>query len=220
MSGHPLTRPATSDSMLLLTKNYHIPLPHPPQMSNKGNYIVSLSQFTAWLGSVAEELGVEIYPGFAGAQLLYSDKGVTGVITNEVGLDRQRRMKSTFEAGMAFKAKVTLLGEGAHGSLSKTVISKYNLRANSQPQTYGIGVKEIWRVDPEQHQPGKVVHTLGWPLDFRTYGGSWVYHMDDGLVSLGIVIGLDYKNPYLSPYRELQVSTPGFVSLLGSDTKS
>ncbi|KAJ8700945.1 hypothetical protein PTI98_003919 [Pleurotus ostreatus] len=204
MSGHPLTRPATSDSMLLLTKNYHIPLPHPPQMSNKGNYIVSLSQFTAWLGSVAEELGVEIYPGFAGAQLLYSDKGVTGVITNEVGLDRQRRMKSTFEAGMAFKAKVTLLGEGAHGSLSKTVISKYNLRANSQPQTYGIGVKEVWRVDPEQHQPGKVVHTLGWPLDFRTYGGSWVYHMDDGLVSLGIVIGLDYKNPYLSPYRELQ----------------
>ncbi|KAL0946305.1 hypothetical protein HGRIS_012548 [Hohenbuehelia grisea] len=214
--------------MVYLTQNYSIPMPHPPQMSNKGNYIISLSRYTAWLASIAEELGVEIYPGFAGASLLYSPEpdaktglpAVQGVITNEVGLDKQRRMKSTFEPGMAFRAKVTLLGEGAHGSLSKSVISKYKLRANSQPQTYGIGLKEVWRVDPEQYEPGKVVHTMGWPLSYQTYGGGWVYHMDDGLVSLGLVIGLDYKNPYLSPYREFQQMKhhPYFRKLLSGNS--
>ncbi|KAG6884465.1 hypothetical protein C0993_010902 [Termitomyces sp. T159_Od127] len=186
-------------------------------MSNDGNYIVSLSAFTRWLASVAEnEYGVEIYPGFAAAQLLYSQEkdstdpwgnpahSVRGIITNEVGLTKAFTPKSSFEPGMAFNAKVTLLAEGAHGSLSKLAIQKYKLRKESQPQTYGIGVKEVWRVDPAKHQPGKVVHTLGWPLDMKTYGGGFVYHMADGLVSLGLVIGLDYHNPYLSPYRELQ----------------
>lgn len=176
-------------------------------MGNKGNYIVSLSKFTAWLGAIAEEMGVEVYPGFSGAEVLYSDdkKTVQGVVTNDVGLDREFRMKDSFEPGMAFRAKMTLLAEGAHGSLSKSVIKKFDLRKDADPQTYGIGVKEVWRVDKSQYRAGEVIHTMGWPLDFRTYGGGWVYHMADGLVSLGLVIGLDYSNPYLSPYQEFQV---------------
>jgi len=190
-------------------------------MNNTGNYVVSLSQFTRWLGTVAEEdYGVEIYPGFAGSQLLLSSvpdacdawggpvRRVQGVITNEVGLSRQFRMKSTFEPGMVFRAKVTLLGEGAHGSLSKQAIQMYRLGKEAQPQTYGIGLKEVWRVDPNDHEPGKVTHFLGWPLSYDVYGGGWEYHMDEGLVSVGLVIGLDYKNPYLSPYREFQVRPP------------
>jgi electron-transferring-flavoprotein dehydrogenase len=210
-----------SSKMRFLTSQYAIPIPHPPQMSNKGNYIVSLSQVTSWLGTVAEELGVEVYPGFAGAGIIYSEDGknVVGVRTNEVGLDRQERMKDTFEPGMEFRAKVTLLAEGAHGSLSKTVINKYDLRAKADLQTYGIGVKEVWRVDPKEYKPGEVIHTIGWPLDWKTYGGGWVYHMGDGMVSLGLVIGLDYANPYLSPYRELQVRplSPLFLILLDTE---
>lgn len=177
-------------------------------MSNKGNYILSLSQLTTWLGGIADEMGVEIYPGFAGAGLVYGDQGeVRGVTTNEVGVDRQGRMKDNFEAGMRFLAKVTLLAEGAHGSLSKSVIQRFDLRGNADPQTYGMGIKEVWKVDDSQYRPGEVVHTMGWPLDWKTYGGGWVYHMADGLVSLGLVVGLDYANPYLSPYREFQVRT-------------
>lgn len=217
MDGHPLTQPATSSKMLFMTENRTLPIPHPPQMGNKGNYIVSLSQFTRWLGEVAEnEYGVEIYPGFAGAQLLFSEEAdstdnwgnkvpsVRGVVTNEVGLTKDFRMKSSFEPGMAFRSKVTLLAEGAHGSLSKQAISKYDLRREAQPQTFGIGLKEVWRVDPSKHEAGKVRHMIGWPMDYQTYGGAWEYHGDGGIVSLGLVIGLDYKNPYLSPYRELQ----------------
>jgi len=221
MPDHPLTQEATSSRMMFMTKNMTLPMPHPPQMSNEGNYIVSLSQFTRWLASVAEEeYGVEIYPGFAGAQLLMSDeadsvdpwdpqskvRSVRGVVTNDIGLTKNYRLKSSFEPGMAFQAKVTLLAEGAHGSLSKQAIARYKLRKESQPQTYGIGLKEVWRVDPSKYRPGEVIHTLGWPIDTQTYGGGWVYHMADGLVSMGLVIGLDYKNPYLSPYRELQAS--------------
>lgn len=204
---HPLKQPATSSSMKFLTSSLAMPIPHPPQMSNKGNYITSLSQFTSWLGTIAEELGVEVYPGFAGAGVVYSEDGksVLGVRTNEVGLDKKFQMKETFEAGMEFRAKVTLIAEGAHGSLSKELINKFDLRRDADPQTYAIGLKEVWRVDPSQYRPGEVVHTMGWPLDWRTYGGGWVYHMADGLVSLGLVIGLDYANPWLSPYNELQV---------------
>lgn len=218
LPGHPMTQPATSSRMLFLTQQHALPIPHPPQMGNDGNYILSLSAFTRWLASIAEnEYGVEIYPGFAGAQLLYSPeedsydpwgnktKSVQGVVTNEVGLTRDFRLKSSFEPGMAFRSKVMLLAEGAHGSLSKMAIARYQLRKETQPQTYAIGLKEVWRVDPEKYRAGEVIHTLGWPLDKSTYGGGWVYHMDGGLVSLGLVIGLDYKNPYLSPYRELQV---------------
>ncbi|KAH7882866.1 hypothetical protein F5I97DRAFT_1815644 [Phlebopus sp. FC_14] len=222
--GHPLKQPATSSTMRFLTRSFSFPIPHPPQMSNQGNYITSLSQFSAWLGNIAEELGVEVYPGFAGAGLVYGQDGksVAGVRTNEVGLDKQGRMKDSFEPGMEFRAKVTLIAEGAHGSLSKELIRKFDLRRNADPQTYGIGLKEVWRVDPSQYRPGEVVHTMGWPLDYTTYGGGWVYHMADGLVSLGLVIGLDYTNPYLSPYKELQRMKhhPYFSRLLsGSSTR-
>ena len=204
----PMGQPATSDSMRFLTENSSFPLPHPPQMNNKGNYILSLSRFTAWLGEQAEELGVEVYPGFAGSSLVMSEDGkaVKGVRTGDVGLDRQGKRKDSFEPGMQFNAKCVLIAEGAHGSLSQIAQKHFNLRADCDPQTYGLGIKEVWKVSPEKHQPGKVVHTLGWPLDFKTYGGSWCYHMEGGLVSLGLVVGLDYENPYLSPYREFQVS--------------
>ncbi|KAG8732320.1 hypothetical protein FRC11_014449 [Ceratobasidium sp. 423] len=206
MADHPLTMPASSSHMKFLTSKYAIPIPHPPQMSNKGNYIVSLSQFVRWLGSVAEESGVEIYPGFAGAQLLYDvDDAVRGVATHDAGLDKRLHTKPSFEPGMAFRARVTLLAEGAHGSLTKQAIKRFNLREGKQPQTYGIGVKEVWRVDPKNYRPGEVIHTIGYPIDWRTYGGGFAYHMDGGLVSLGLVIGLDYANPYISPYKELQI---------------
>ncbi|KAG2073178.1 hypothetical protein BDR04DRAFT_356753 [Suillus decipiens] len=220
-SDNPLTQAATSSHMRFLTKSLSIPIPHPPQMSNQGNYIVSLSRFTAWLGNIAEEMGVEVYPGFAGAGVVYADDGsVAGVRTNEVGLDRLGCMKESFEPGMEFRAKVTLIAEGAHGSIAKELIQKFDLRQNSDPQTYGIGIKEIWRVDPSKYRPGEVVHTMGWPLDFRTYGGGWVYHMADGLVSLGLVIGLDYANPYLSPYKEFQRMKhhPYFAQLLSGNS--
>jgi electron-transferring-flavoprotein dehydrogenase len=195
--------------MRFLTSRHSFPIPHPPQMSNKGNYVLSLSRFIQWLAGIAEDLGVELYPGFAGASLVYGEDGksVLGVVTNDVGLDKHGRVKDTFEPGMQFNAKVTLLAEGAHGSLSKALINKFNLGANSDRQTYGIGVKEVWRVDPSRYEPGKIVHTMGWPLDWKTYGGGWVYHMADGLVSLGMVVGLDYANPYISPYNELQVGS-------------
>ncbi|KZO99245.1 hypothetical protein CALVIDRAFT_561634 [Calocera viscosa TUFC12733] len=218
MDGHPLTQPATSSTMRWLTSTSSYPMPHPPQMNNKGNYVVSLSQFTSWLGSVAEAEGVEIYPGFAGAGAVYTPDGtgVKGVITNEVGLDRKFRMKDSFEPGMEFRAKVTLVAEGAHGSLSKVLQNKFKLREGKDPQTYGIGVKEVWRVRPEVYEPGKTVHTMGWPLSRDVYGGSWLYHMADGMVSIGLVIGLDYPNPYLSPYKEFQRMKhhPYFSSLL------
>ncbi|KAJ6617104.1 hypothetical protein B0H10DRAFT_2034748 [Mycena sp. CBHHK59/15] len=227
---HPLSQPVTSSGMRLFTPKRDFPIPHPPQMSNKGNYIASLSRVVAWLGSIAEDLGVEIYPGFAGTSLLLSPnvdatdaigrptRSVHGVITHDAGLTRARTKKVSFEPGMAFHAHTTLLAEGAHGSLSKQAIAKYSLRHASEPQTYGIGVKEVWRVDPKLHIPGKVVHTLGWPLGWQTYGGGWVYHMHDGLVSIGLVVGLDYKNPYLEPYREFQRMKhhPYFRALLAS----
>ncbi|GAA5940825.1 electron-transferring-flavoprotein dehydrogenase [Sporobolomyces koalae] len=204
--GAPLNQPALSDSMRWLTPTGSFPMPHPPQMSNKGNYIISLSKLTRWLAEQAEELGVEIYPGFAAAKLLYTEDGtgIRGVQTNEIGLDKNFQPKDSFEPGMEFHSKLTILAEGCHGSLSKQLISKFNLREGKDPQTYGLGVKEVWKIKKEKHQPGKVQHTLGWPLDNTTYGGTWLYHMEDEMVSLGIVVGLDYKNPYISPYKELQ----------------
>ena len=193
--------------MRWLFANSSMPMPHPPQMSNKGNYIVSLSKLTAWLAEQAEALGVEIYPGFAGARVLYAEDGsVRGVGTNDVGLAKDGTMKDSYEPGMDFISKVTLFGEGAHGSLSKMVQNKFGLRDNCDPQTYGLGIKEVWKVKDDVYEPGKVVHTLGFPLNNETYGGGWIYHMEDNMVSLGVVIGLDYPNPYLNPYKEFQVS--------------
>lgn len=205
--GAPLHQMATKDRMRWLTATSSYPMPHPPQMINKGNYIISLSKLVRWLGEQAEALGVEIYPGFAGSKLVLTEdkSGVAGVVTNEVGLDKSYQPKSSFEPGMEFRAKATLFAEGCHGSMSKQLIKRFNLRDGKDPQTYGLGIKEVWRVAEDKHDPGLVVHTMGWPLNKDTYGGSWLYHMEDRMVSIGLVVGLDYANPYISPYREFQV---------------
>ncbi|TVY32843.1 putative electron transfer flavoprotein-ubiquinone oxidoreductase, mitochondrial [Lachnellula subtilissima] len=197
--------PATGDKMRFLTKSSAIPIPHPPQMNNHGNYIVSLNQFTRWLGERAEELGVEVYPGFAASEILYDKDGsVKGVATNDLGISREGKPKDSFERGMEFHAKATLFAEGCHGSLTKQVIKNFNLRSESQHQTYGLGLKEVWEVQPEKFQKGQVVHSMGYPLSADTYGGGWMYHFGDNLVSVGLVVGLDYPNPWLSPYGEFQ----------------
>lgn len=197
--------PATEDRMRFLTKTGSIPLPKPPQMNNHGNYIISLNQMVKWLGERAEEVGVEVYPGFAASEILYNHEGVVqGVATNDLGVSREGKAKDSFERGMEFHARVTLLGEGCHGSLSKQVIKKYDLRRDSQHQTYGLGIKEVWEVQPEKFKSGQVTHTMGYPLSKDTYGGGWMYHFGDNLVSIGLVVGLDYPNPWVSPYGEFQ----------------
>ena len=198
--------PATNDKMRFLTKNSAIPIPLAPQMNNQGNYIISLNQFCKWLGERAEEVGVEVYPGFAASEVIYNaaDNSVKGVATNDLGISRSGKPKASFERGMEFHARVTLFAEGCHGSLTKQVIKKYDLRRDSQPQTYGLGLKEVWEVPPEQFKKGEIVHTMGYPLPSNTYGGGWLYHFGDNMVSLGLVVGLDYPNPWLAPYGEFQ----------------
>ncbi|MCJ1431399.1 hypothetical protein MMC27_000751 [Xylographa pallens] len=198
--------PATHDKMRFLTKKSSIPIPAPPQMNNHGNYIISLNQFCKWLGERAEEVGVEVYPGFAASEVLYrpDDGSVKGVATNDLGVGRDGKPKASFERGMEFHARITLFAEGCHGSLTKQVIKKYDLRRESQPQTYGLGLKEVWEVKPENFRKGEVVHSMGYPLPSDTYGGGWIYHFGENLVSLGLVVGLDYPNPWLSPYGEFQ----------------
>lgn len=210
--GAPLNQPATEDHMYFLTGNSKLPLPEIPQLSNKGNYVVSLSRVATWLGEQADEAGVELYPGFAGAQIVWDTDadgkkiGVKGVITNDIGIGKDGKPKESFEPGMEFRAPITLFAEGAHGSLSIQAIKELGLReqVGADPQTYAIGIKEVWRVPEEHHTPGKVVHSVGWPLDYKTYGGAWMYHMEDNMVSVGLVTALDYANPYLSPFREFQ----------------
>jgi len=191
--------------MRFLTRAAALPLPLPPMMRNHGNYIVSLNQFTAWLGARAEDAGVEVYPGFAAAEVLYAPDGaVRGVATNDVGLARDGRPKDAFERGMEFHARVTLFAEGCHGSLTKQVTRQFDLRRESGPQTYGLGVKEVWEVAPDRFCRGEVVHSMGYPLPADTYGGGWMYHFGENLVSVGLVTALDYPNPWLSPYQEFQ----------------
>ena len=202
--GAPLKTKATKDKFKFLTKNGAIGMPNPPQMHNKGNYIISLGALGKWLGEQAEALGVEIYPGFAAAEILYRDDRVIGVATNDMGIDREGNKTEAFEPGMELHAKQTVFAEGCHGSLTKTLIEKYDLRKDSDPQTYGLGVKEIWEIPADKHEEGFVLHTIGWPMDKKTYGGSWMYHFDDNKVSIGFVVGLDYQNPYLSPFEEMQ----------------
>lgn len=203
--GAPLFTPAIKDSMKFLTEKYAISIPHPPQMNNKGNYIVSLSEVVKWLGEQAEELGVEIYPGISGNRILYKDGQVRGVGTIDLGIDKNGNQKPTFEPGMDIEAKLTFFAEGCHGSLTKELISKYNLRENSQFQTYGIGLKEVWEIDPQFHNEGHVIHTIGWPLTQDVYGGSFIYHAANNQLFIGYVVGLDYRNTYLNPYKEFQV---------------
>lgn len=197
--------PVTGDKMRFLTKSSTIPIPAPPQMHNDGNYIVSLNQFTKWLGERAEEVGVEVYPGFAASEVLYKPDGsVKGVATNDLGISRKGTPKDSFERGMEFHARITLFGEGCHGSLTKQVLKKFDLRRDSQVQTYGLGLKEVWEIQPEKFNKGQVVHSMGYPLPADTYGGGFMYHFGENLVSIGLVVGLDYPNPWLSPYDEFQ----------------
>ena len=197
--------PVTKDKMRFLTKSSSVWLPPPPQMNNHGNYIISLNQLTKWLGERAEEVGVEIFPGFAASEVLYTNDGaVRGVATNDLGIGRDGKPKDSFERGMEFHARCTLLAEGCHGSLTKQVIKKYDLRRDSEPQTYGLGLKEVWEIDPAKFEKGLVAHSMGYPLPRDTYGGGWMYHFGDNMVSIGLVVGLDYPNPWLAPYGEFQ----------------
>lgn len=197
--------PATTDRMRFLTKNRAVPIPPPPQMNNHGNFIISLNQLTKWLGERAEELGVELYPGFAASEILYNHDGsVRGVATNDLGISKSGKPKDSFERGMEFQARVTLLAEGCHGSLTKQVVKKFDLRRDCEPQTYGLGLKEVWEIPPEKFEKGLVAHSMGYPLPKDTYGGGWMYHFGDNLVSIGLVVGLDYPNPWLAPYGEFQ----------------
>nr|CAG4635984.1 EOG090X0279 [Eubosmina coregoni] len=209
--GAPLHTPVTADKFGFLTETMRIPLPILPgmPMHNHGNYIVRLGHFVKWLGAQAEELGVEIYPGIAASEILYHDDGsIKGIATNDVGIAKDGSPKDIFARGMELHAKCTIFAEGCHGHLAKQVYKQFNLRTECEPQTYAIGMKELWEIDPAKHQPGLVEHSVGWPLERTTYGGTFLYHVTDEnktpLVALGLVVGLDYRNPYLSPYKEFQ----------------
>jgi len=206
--GAPLDTPVTEDRFLVLTseKSYRIPnVLLPRLMDNHGNYIASLGNVCRWLGQQAEALGVEIYPGFAAAEVLYDERGaVAGVATGDVGIAKDGSHKPDYQPGMELRAKYTLFAEGARGSLSQELMKRFNLRDGVDPQKYGIGLKELWQVEPARHSKGLVVHSQGWPLDSRTGGGSFLYHYGENLVAVGFVVHLNYENPHLSPYDEFQ----------------
>ena len=202
--GAPLRTPARHDRFLYLTKSHALRLPTPPQMHNHGNFIVSLGDVCRWLGQQAEALGVEIYPGFAAAEVLEEDGRVVGIATGDMGRDKTGQPGPNFQPGMELRAGCTIFAEGCRGSLTKRLMERFNLREGCDPQTYGIGVKELWEVPKQAHQPGLIVHTTGWPLDAATYGGSFLYHFGENLVACGFVVGLDYTNPWLSPFEETQ----------------
>lgn len=199
----PLSLKATTDRFYYLTQNRALRLPTPKTMHNQGNYIISLGQLCQKLASIAEAMGIEIYPGFAGSDLLFNDNNeVIGVATGDMGINKQGEKTPQYQPGMALMGKLTLLAEGCRGSLSKQVIKHYQLDKKANPQSYGIGFKEIWHV--KKSEPGSIIHTVGWPLDKATYGGSFIYHLADNKVALGFVIGLDYRNPFLNPFNEFQ----------------
>ena len=201
----PLKTQATDDKFLYLTETKSYQLPTPPQMHNKGNYIISLSDFTKWLAQQAEALEVEIYPGFSASEVLFDENNkVVGVATCDMGRLKDGSEGPNFERGIELRAKQTIFSEGCRGHLGKILMKKFNLNSENSPQTYGIGIKELWEISSDKSKPGSIMHTTGWPLDNDTYGGSFLYHLDNNKISIGFVIGLDYKNPYLSPYLEFQ----------------
>ncbi len=202
--GAPLETQAADDKFLYLTKSGSIGMPLPPTLHNHGNYIVSLGNVVRWLGQQAEELGVEIYPGFAAAETLIEDGRVVGIATGDMGINRDGTQGPNFAPGMELRATYTIFAEGCRGSLTKKLFDVFDLRKNSDPQTYGIGIKELWEIPAENHKPGTIIHTIGWPVTSDVYGGSFLYHWGKNMVSYGYVVGLDYKNPYLSPFEEMQ----------------
>jgi electron-transferring-flavoprotein dehydrogenase len=206
--GAPLNTAVTEDEFLFLSPTGSQKTPHwllPECFQNHGNYIVSLGSVARWMGEQAEALGVEIFPGFAAAEVLYDDKGaVRGVATGDMGVGRDGQPTDQYQRGMELHAKYTIFAEGARGQLGRQLIEKFKLDQNRDPQSYGIGIKELWEVEPSKSRPGLVVHTAGWPLDADTYGGSFLYHLKDNLVAVGMVVGLDYANPWISPFEEFQ----------------
>ncbi len=206
--GHPFKTEVTRDEFLFLGKNKSLRLPNfiiPPLMSNHGNFVISLGNMCRWLAEKAENLGVEIYPGFAAAEVLYDSNGaVKGIATGDMGVEKSGKPGPDFSEGMELLGKYTLFGEGARGSLAKQLIARFKLGAGCEPAKFGLGIKELWEVAPENHKPGLVQHAFGWPLDNATGGGAFLYHLEDNKVAVGHVIHLDYKNPYLSPFEEFQ----------------
>lgn len=201
----PLWTPAKDEHMYYFTENGYYPLPVPPPMHNEGNYIISLGDLCRWMGEQAEELGVEIYPGFAASEILFDDEGtVKGIATGDMGLNKDGTPGDNFARGMEIYAAQTVLGEGCRGSLSEQIMKHFNLRENCSPQMYGLGLKEVWDITPGKVEPGTVIHSMGWPLDTSTYGGGFCYITNNNQAYVGFVVGLDYKNPYLSPYQEFQ----------------
>jgi electron-transferring-flavoprotein dehydrogenase len=206
--GAPLNQPVTGDEVLFLEEDSAMRTPHwllPECFHNDGNYVISLGAVTKWMGEQAEALGVEIFPGFTAAEVLYDEQGrVVGVATGHLGLGKDGQPTDAFQLGMELRAKYTVFAEGARGHLGKELIARFRLDEGKDPQTYGIGIKELWEIPPEKAKPGLVVHTAGWPLDEHTYGGGFLYHLEGNKVTLGFVVGLDYQNPWLSPFEEMQ----------------
>jgi len=203
--GAPISIPVIEDHFWYLSKTHRFSLPLPPQMNNKGNYIISLSQFCRWLGRQAEALGVEIYPGFAATEPLFDAQGhLCGVKTGDQGRGWDGQPTDSYQPGVEIHGKQILIAEGCRGSMAETIMRHFKLRDTAGPQTYGLGLKEIWQVKSPLHKAGTVIHSVGWPLGFQTYGGSFLYHMDNNQVAVGFVVGLDYQNPYLSPFEEFQ----------------
>jgi len=206
--GAPLNQPVTDDAMVFLGEKSGLRTPNlflPACFQNHGNYIISLGAFTKWLAQQAENLGVEIFPGFPAAEVLYNENGsVRGVATGNMGVGKDGEPTENFQLGMELLGKYTVFAEGARGHLGRQLIARFKLDEGKDPQTYGLGVKEVWEIDPKRHQPGFVLHTAGWPMKSDTYGGAFLYHMEDNKVTMGFITGLDYSNPYLSPFEEMQ----------------
>lgn len=201
----PIKVEVKQDKLYLLTEKSAIPMPVPPSLHNDGNFIISLSQLTRWLASQAESLGVDIFPGFAASELLYNaDGAVCGIATKDVGIGKDGLPKDSFTRGMELRGSQTILAEGTRGSLSELAMEKFSLRQGSDPQTYGLGIKEIWEIAPEKFEQGKVQHTIGWPSPADTWSGTFLYHFEENKVLIGLVVGLDYSNTYISPYQEMQ----------------
>ena len=206
--GAPLTQPVTGDDVQFLSTTGTLNTPQfliPESLHNEGNYVISLGNFVRWLGQQAEALGVEIFPGFAAAEVLYNDdNSVKGIATGNLGVGKDGEPTENFQLGMELHAKYTIFAEGSRGHLGKNLIAKYKLDAGKDPQTYAIGIKELWEIDPSVAKPGHVVHSLGWPMDASTYGGGFLYHLEGNKVTLGFITGLEYSNPWLSPFEEMQ----------------